>query len=79
MRHLVETHGTENLELIDGVKIINPQNDNWVLILPDAGEPQVHIFANSEDRNWVDQILNDYRQQVQNFIDREQGLIRNNS
>ena len=75
MRHLVETHATENLELIDGVKIINPQNDNWVLILPDAGEPQIHIFANSEDRNWVDRILNDYRQQVQNFIDREQGLV----
>ena len=76
MRYLVETHPTENLKLIDGVKIINPQNDNWVLILPDAGEPQVHIFANSEDRNWVEDQLNDYRQKVQNFIDREQGLLR---
>ena len=75
MRHLVETHPTEYLELIDGVKVINPQNDNWVLILPDAGEPQVHIFANSEDRNWVERSLNDYRQQVQNFIDHEQGLV----
>ena len=76
MRYLVETHPTENLKLIDGVKIINPQNDNWVLILPDAGEPQVHIFANSEDRNWVEDKLSEYRHKVQNFIDREQGLIR---
>ena len=75
MRHLVETHPTEYLELIDGVKVINPQNDNWVLILPDAGEPQVHIFANSEDRNWVERNLNDYRQQVQNFIEHEQGVV----
>ncbi|MGB5635028.1 MAG: mannose-1-phosphate guanyltransferase [Waterburya sp.] len=73
MRHLVETHSTENLELIDGVKIINPQNDNWVLILPDAGEPLVHIYANSGDRFWVDQQLAEYRQRVQNFIDREQS------
>lgn len=73
MRHLVETHPTENLELIDGVKIINPQNDNWVLILPDAGEPLVHIYANSGDRLWVDQQLAEYRQRVQNFIDREQN------
>jgi mannose-1-phosphate guanylyltransferase / phosphomannomutase len=73
MRHLVETHSPENLELIDGVKIINPQNDNWILILPDAGEPLVHIYANSGDRHWVDEQLTEYRQRVQNFIDRQQG------
>ena len=72
MRHLVETHPTENLELIDGVKIVTPQNDNWILILPDAGEPLVHIYANSRDRNWVEEQLAMYRQQVQSFIDREQ-------
>jgi len=70
---MVEIHPAENLELIDGVKIINAQNDNWVLILPDAGEPLVHIFANSEDRDWVDDSLKEYRQRVQEFIDREQG------
>jgi mannose-1-phosphate guanylyltransferase / phosphomannomutase len=73
MRYLVETHPTENLELIDGVKIINHHNDDWVLILPDAGEPLVHIYANSEDREVVDRLLKNYRLQVQKFIDREQG------
>ena len=74
MRHLVESHASDNLELIDGVKIIDPLRDNWVLILPDAGEPLVHIFANSDDRDWVDRSLKDYRLLVQNFIDREQDL-----
>jgi mannose-1-phosphate guanylyltransferase/phosphomannomutase len=78
MRHLVETHPAENLELIDGVKVINRHNDNWVLILPDAGEPLVHIFANSEDRDWVDDSLGEYRQKVQDFIEQEQGLMRDN-
>ena len=73
MRHLLETHSPENLELIDGVKIISLQNDNWVLILPDAGEPLVHIYANSSDRFWVDEQLLAYRQRVQNFIDQEQS------
>ncbi len=77
MRHLVEIHPPESLELIDGVKIINRQNDNWVLILPDAGEPLVHIYANSEDRDWVDRSLQEYRQLVQGFIDQEQGLTAN--
>ncbi len=73
MRHLVETHPTENLELVDGVKIFpSPHSDNWVLILPDAGEPLVHIFTNSPDREWVDQALWNYRNQVQKFIAQEQ-------
>lgn len=74
MRHMVEVHPADSLELIDGVKIINRQNDNWVLILPDAGEPLVHIFANSDDRDWVDNAIKDYRQRVQEFIDYEQGV-----
>lgn len=74
MRYLVETHPAEKLELIDGVKVIDPQNDDWVLILPDAGEPQVHIFANSDDREWVDESLREYRKRVQDFIDQEQGV-----
>lgn len=73
MCYLVETHSPEQLQLIDGVKVINPQNDSWVLILPDAGEPLVHIFSNSDDREWVDMSLKDYRQKVQSFIEQEQG------
>jgi mannose-1-phosphate guanylyltransferase/phosphomannomutase len=73
MRYLLESHPTETLELIDGVKIVNPQNDNWVLILPDAGEPFVHIFANSDDREWVKQNLKDYRERVQTFIEQQHG------
>ena len=76
MRHLVETHPSEKLELIDGVKIVDPQTDNWVLILPDAGEPLVHIYANSQDRELAVRSLLEYRQRVQQFIDREQGVER---
>ncbi len=72
MRQLVETHPVECLELVDGVKIFDYQNDGWVLILPDAGEPLVHIFANSTDRGWVDETLREYRIRVQEFVDQEQ-------
>lgn len=54
MRHMVETHSADRIELTDGVKVCEPQSDNWVLVLPDAGEPVVHIFANGGDRDWVD-------------------------
>ncbi|MFE1744887.1 sugar phosphate nucleotidyltransferase [Coleofasciculus sp. H7-2] len=74
MRHLVETHPAEHLELVDGVKICNYQDDSWVLVLPDAGEPLVHIFANSNDRDWVDETLREYRGRVQAFVDQEEGV-----
>lgn len=73
MRYLVETHPADDLELIDGVKVVDRARQSWVLILPDAGEPLVHIFANSDDRDWVDQHLQEYRQRVQTFIEKEQG------
>jgi mannose-1-phosphate guanylyltransferase/phosphomannomutase len=74
MRHLVETHPADRLELIDGVKILDPSKDGWLLILPDAGEPLVHIYANGEDRDWVDEKLREYRQRVLAFIEQEQGI-----
>jgi mannose-1-phosphate guanylyltransferase / phosphomannomutase len=69
IRHILETHPLENLDTEDGVKIINYQDDRWVLILPDAGEPLVHIYVNGSDRGWVDDTLREYRQRVQDFIE----------
>ena len=94
MRHLIETHSSRHLELIDGVKIYFPtpgteptpheasilahyphsaydHKDHWVLILPDAGEPMVHIFANGADSQWVESILNDYTNYVKDFVNHE--------
>jgi mannose-1-phosphate guanylyltransferase/phosphomannomutase len=72
MRYLVETHPAQNLELIDGVKIRQPYDDNWLLVLPDASEPLVHLYVNSSDRDWVDETLRLYRSRVQTFVEKEQ-------
>lgn len=72
MRYLVETHPAQNLELIDGVKIGQPYDDNWLLVLPDASEPLVHLYANSSDRDWVDDTIRNYRHRVQTFVERQQ-------
>ncbi len=72
MRYLVETHPAQNLELIDGVKICQPYDDSWILMLPDASEPLVHLYINSNDREWVDDTLRDYRARVQMFVEKEE-------
>lgn len=74
MRHLVETESQENLELIDGVKIIQRHTDNWILILPDAGEPLIHLYANSDSREWAEEHLQTYRSKVQEFIMIQQSM-----
>jgi mannose-1-phosphate guanylyltransferase/phosphomannomutase len=76
MRHLVETHSPDRLELIDGVKIFNYSDDNWVLVLPDASEPTVHIFANSDDRDWVSETLKEYRSLVHDFVSQAEAAVR---
>jgi mannose-1-phosphate guanylyltransferase / phosphomannomutase len=73
MRHILETHHSEKLDTEDGVKIYNSRNDNWVLVLPDAGEPVIHIYANSNDRDWLDLNLQNYRQLVQDYVGQYQG------
>jgi mannose-1-phosphate guanylyltransferase/phosphomannomutase len=72
MRYLVETHPAQNLELIDGVKISQPYDDNWLLVLPDASEPSVTLYVNSSNRDWVDETLRLYRNRVLTFIKKEQ-------
>jgi mannose-1-phosphate guanylyltransferase / phosphomannomutase len=74
MRHLVESHRHDRLDLTDGVKIFNQLHDSWILVLPDASEPLVHIYANSESRSWVEETLREYRTQVQTFVVQEQGV-----
>ncbi|HEY9737233.1 MAG TPA: mannose-1-phosphate guanyltransferase, partial [Trichocoleus sp.] len=74
MRYLVESHPQDSLELIDGVKVLGDNPGDWVLILPDAGEPLVHVFVNSESRAWMDEKLREYQVQVQTFIEKEQGM-----
>ncbi|BAZ90801.1 nucleotidyl transferase [Raphidiopsis curvata NIES-932] len=72
MRYLVETHPAHNLELIDGVKICQSYDDSWVLVLPDASEPLVHLFVNSSDKEWAEENMRIYRYRVQTFVERQQ-------
>ncbi|MEM1427576.1 MAG: hypothetical protein AAGF75_13625, partial [Cyanobacteria bacterium P01_H01_bin.130] len=74
MRDLVETHSPEHLELIDGVKIHDLDRDGWVLLLPDASTPLIHIVVDGSDRRWVEETLRHYRAYVQNFVERDPGI-----
>jgi mannose-1-phosphate guanylyltransferase/phosphomannomutase len=48
---------------LDGVKI-QTRLDHWVLILPDAVEPLVHVYADGADLQQTSSDLNEYTQMV---------------
>lgn len=73
MRYLVEHHQPSQLELLDGVKILKSLDESsWILILPDAGEPLIHIIANSDDPSWVERVLVDYHSLITHFVHQSQ-------
>ncbi len=65
MRMLNIDADPEKTELIDGIKIY--EDNAWVLILPDATQPIVHIYAEGETNKQRDEIIDKYTIKVRKF------------
>lgn len=63
MRLLVEKHHDRPMELLDGVKI-QTRPEHWILVLPDAVEPLVHVYADGTDLQHTSADLSEYTQLV---------------
>ena len=50
---------------IDGIKV-NFGND-WALVLPDQYQPFIHIMSESKDENTARQLLEAYREKVEQW------------
>lgn len=62
MRQLVEKTGSERVELIEGLKVYEP--DGWALILPDAEEPAYRIIAEGRTRESAGSLADLYLERV---------------
>ena len=51
------------MELLDGVKI-QTRKDHWILVLPDAVDPYVHVYADGSDLQQTAADLSEYTQLV---------------
>jgi len=63
MRLLVEKHSDKTVELLDGVKIQTRPN-HWILVLPDAVDPIVHVYADGSDLQKTSADLTEYTELV---------------
>lgn len=66
MRLLVEKNQDKPMELLDGVKI-QTRNEHWILVLPDAVEPLVHVYADGTDLQQTSRDLNEFTEMVRYF------------
>lgn len=66
MRLLVEKNQSKPMELLDGVKI-QTRPDHWILVLPDAVEPVVHVYADGTDLQQTSRDLSEYSEMVRYF------------
>jgi mannose-1-phosphate guanylyltransferase/phosphomannomutase len=64
MRVLTEESRDGKAELIDGIKLIQSEN-NWTLVLPDASEPLFHIYAEAPTREQAQQQAGEYARRIE--------------
>jgi mannose-1-phosphate guanylyltransferase/phosphomannomutase len=74
MREIVERAGSvperktggRELELIDGVKIID--DDHWALVLPDPEEALTHVWAEAENDVDARRLAEEYAQRIRGLL-----------
>lgn len=66
MRRVAEEARHEGeIDLLDGVRVV--QNGGWVLVLPDAFEPVVHIYAEGEDTAQSRSLIDMMSQRIKSY------------
>jgi mannose-1-phosphate guanylyltransferase/phosphomannomutase len=65
MRELIENPSGDEVELKDGVRIIRPTS--WILILPDASQPLIHIHAEADSDSERDAIVAEFSRKIKNI------------
>jgi mannose-1-phosphate guanylyltransferase / phosphomannomutase len=66
MRTLAEDTVRKKTEVIDGIRI--NENNAWVLALPDASHPLIHLYGEGETIEARDAIIGEYCEKIKNFI-----------
>ncbi len=65
MRSLTTNADMDRVEMIDGIRIIN--DDGWILILPDATHPLIHLYADGDSIDICDRIIDEYTLKIKKY------------
>ncbi len=66
MRALSEDAAQKNVEVIDGIRI--NEEHAWVLALPDASHPTLHLYGDGDSTEARDAIIEEYSAKIRKFM-----------
>ncbi|URZ05220.1 sugar phosphate nucleotidyltransferase [Clostridium felsineum] len=66
MRSLIEENISKSIELIEGIKV--NYEDSWGLVIPDSGKPTCKIYAESNNEEKTNKIINKFESEIELFM-----------
>ncbi len=67
MRTIVDRYQGHEVELFDGVRV--QQNGGWFLVLPDASDPTLNVYAEGSSGDDADRLIGDIAQQIETLVE----------
>jgi mannose-1-phosphate guanylyltransferase/phosphomannomutase len=65
MRTIADEYAANDVELFDGVRVNS--NGGWFLVLPDASDPTVNLYAEGDSNETADHLINEVSARIENL------------
>ncbi|GAC1348894.1 MAG: mannose-1-phosphate guanyltransferase [Vulcanimicrobiaceae bacterium] len=67
MRTFADDHARDDIELFDGVRVATEHG--WFLVLPDASDPSVNVYAEGDSNETADSLIEDILRRIQGLVE----------
>ncbi len=67
MRTVVDENHENETELVDGVRV--KADGGWFLVLPDASDPTMNVYAEGETHEAADRLINDVSEHIEALVE----------
>jgi mannose-1-phosphate guanylyltransferase/phosphomannomutase len=67
MRTIADDYADHELEMIDGVRV--SANGGWFLVLPDASDPTVNVYAEGDSHEAADHLLGEVAAKIEEMVE----------
>ncbi|MFY9780207.1 MAG: mannose-1-phosphate guanyltransferase [Candidatus Baltobacteraceae bacterium] len=67
MRTIVDEYQGGDVELFDGVRV--NVNGGWFLVLPDASDPTLNVYAEGQNGDEADRLMGDISHRIESLVD----------
>jgi mannose-1-phosphate guanylyltransferase/phosphomannomutase len=66
MRTIADDYADRDIELFDGVRV--NANGGWFLVLPDASDPTVNVYAEGDSNESADHLVAEISARIENLV-----------